>query len=317
MKLFNRKNSKQKPIGKSKINEFRSPYLSKPNLTKKKLKFLKDKKNSSKKLTSINPPRKLKQSSPSELKKILILIFSAILFCSFIYIVFFSGVFVIKNYEIVDDEISITNDLKINSIIESTLIGKNTFFFQTTEFYAETSKQLHEISKITFNTILPDKIKITIKKFQPVANLINLVTTPDGFRIQKKYQINENGLITNENEENHDLPYIIYRSKEIIQIKSTPIPLEKIKFILSSINIFEEKFGIKVLEAEYFKTEREVHLKTEKNFYIWLDIEKDVLTQLNKLKKALSKLDIYKTPLLYIDLRISGTDAEKVIYKTK
>ena len=46
-----------------------------------------------------------------------------------------------------------------------------------------------------------------------------------------------------------------------------------------------------------------------------IDLEKDLLRQIEKLKKALPKLDIYNEPLLYIDLRISGTNTEKVIFK--
>ena len=38
-------------------------------------------------------------------------------------------------------------------------------------------------------------------------------------------------------------------------------------------------------------------------------------TQLNKLKKALPRLNIYEESLDYIDLRISGIDGEKVIFK--
>ena len=70
-------------------------------------------------------------------------------------------------------------------------------------------------------------------------------------------------------------------------------------------------------EAEWGKIEREFHLKTEAGFYVWLDMTTDVETQLKKLKRALPKLDIYKEPLQYIDLRIAGAESEKVIFKRK
>ena len=80
---------------------------------------------------------------------------------------------------------------------------------------------------------------------------------------------------------------------------------------------FEKKFNIKVLDAEYKVREREVHLMTEKYFKVWIDMEKSLTDQFEKLKKALPRLDIYKTALEYIDLRISGTDNEKVIFKKR
>lgn len=74
---------------------------------------------------------------------------------------------------------------------------------------------------------------------------------------------------------------------------------------------------MKVTNAEYHVREREIHLQTEKNFMVWLDMEKELNPQMEKLKKALPKINIYNTPLEYIDLRISGTDNEKVIYKPR
>ncbi len=74
---------------------------------------------------------------------------------------------------------------------------------------------------------------------------------------------------------------------------------------------------MKIIDAEYLVREREVHLRTEKNFIVWIDMEKDLNIQLDKLKKVLGKLNIYNTPLEYIDLRISGTDNEKVIFKRR
>ena len=74
---------------------------------------------------------------------------------------------------------------------------------------------------------------------------------------------------------------------------------------------------MKIIEIEYQVIPREVHLRTEKYFYIWLDIQKPYETQLKKLKKALVKLNIYDDELAYIDLRITGESGEKIIYKRR
>jgi hypothetical protein len=93
-----------------------------------------------------------------------------------------------------------------------------------------------------------------------------------------------------------------------------PGRLEKIRIGFSK---FTELFGMKITQGEYLKRERELHMLTEKNFEIWLDLTSDVLQQLTKLKRATVKLDLTTTPLEYIDLRIAGGDSEKVIFKRR
>ena len=74
---------------------------------------------------------------------------------------------------------------------------------------------------------------------------------------------------------------------------------------------------MQVLEIDYLRRARELHLLTERYFYVWLDLSQDLDKQLLKLKKALNELNIYEADLDYIDLRISGQNGEKVIYKLK
>ena len=50
---------------------------------------------------------------------------------------------------------------------------------------------------------------------------------------------------------------------------------------------------------------------------MWFDIQIPFEKQFLKLKKAMTTLDIYKTPLFYIDVRVSGANGEKVIFKRK
>ena len=81
--------------------------------------------------------------------------------------------------------------------------------------------------------------------------------------------------------------------------------------------ILEDKFGMRVVEVIYKKVPREIHLLTERDFYIWIDMQNPADEQLKKLKKALVKLDIYTENLEYIDLRIAGGNGDKIIYKRR
>lgn len=92
---------------------------------------------------------------------------------------------------------------------------------------------------------------------------------------------------------------------------------ENLNYVLKAAVYFEEKFGMQIQETQFLIQARELHLLTEKNFDIWLDTQTPYERQFLKLKKAMTTLDIYKAPLAYIDLRISGTSGEKVIFKRK
>lgn len=92
---------------------------------------------------------------------------------------------------------------------------------------------------------------------------------------------------------------------------------ETLNYILKATGYFEEKFGMKIMETQFLINARELHIKTEKYFTIWLDTQISYERQFLKLKKAMATVDIYKVPLNYIDLRITGTSGEKVIFKRK
>ena len=90
---------------------------------------------------------------------------------------------------------------------------------------------------------------------------------------------------------------------------------ENLTTLLEVETDYEAKFNMQILEVHYIRRAREVHLYTERYFFVWIDLTQEVEIQLNKLKKAMTELNIYEAPLLYIDLRISGQNGEKVIYK--
>ena len=90
---------------------------------------------------------------------------------------------------------------------------------------------------------------------------------------------------------------------------------ETLQVLLKAKSDMEAKFNIQVLEVYYLKRAREVHLFTERHFFVWIDLTQDLTLQFSKLKKAMTEINLYEDPLSYIDLRISGQNGEKVIYK--
>ncbi len=228
-----------------------------------------------------------------------------------IYFLFFTHNLDLRRWEITENNTIITQDDPKNSLIQSE-IGKNILLIDETKIINDIHKLYPEINTIKITKILPNKIKIDLQNYEQIANIINVA---DG--IQKKFIVNSNGFLTQENIDNPDLPYIKIKTQKFYTVRTNITQTNQLEFVINSIKQFETKFNLKITDAEFMPREREVHLRTEKNFMVWIDMEKDLNLQLEKLKKILGKLNIYNTPLEYIDLRISGTDNEKVIFKRR
>lgn len=314
MAFFKTRNKKKKFGTNSNISTIRSPYLRNKGINKRSgIKF----KRRSKNIEPFNSPgRKRSKPKTGKQKIIISAILSTGIILFGIHSLFLSDNFAIRNYKVIEESTEITDNTRINELLKNTL-GQNLLLFNSKELDTQIHDLHPEIDLLKIKKVFPDTLEVEYKKFPTVANIINIV---DG--IQKKFLADSQGFLIEENMELLDLPYIYINSDKPLGVRHTILPdpaksKEKLSYILSSMNIFEEKFGIKTLYAEFLPREREVHLYTEKYFYVMFDMEKSLLRQISKLNKSLPKLDIFNEPLVYIDLRISGTDTEKVIYKRK
>lgn len=288
--------------------------------------------------------------SLATVKKILIAMVATGLLGMISYFIWFSGYFKIEKIYVQYEEFQNENIDILNYF--DNLRGKNYLFADPAEKIPEIQKAHPELSKLIVEKIFPNTIKISFTEFPITANIESIVNG----KSKEKVLINSIGMVIYRDTENPNLPYIKVITTEIAeptietpltaepQLESqnetapppspattTPEPpqtispttdspiisQENLTYMLSAVSSFEERFGMKVLELRLLPQAREFHMKTEKNFEIWLDIQIPYEKQFLKLKKAMSTLDIYKTPLFYIDLRISGTNGEKVIFKRK
>ncbi len=287
----------------SNIAELRSPYIKKPALTGKFFKRGKRKKMLA--MPTIQP------KTGSKAKKTLILMVVLAVTGGLIYLLGFSHIFDVKSWEIDEDGTKITNDENLNNLMKKEK-NKNLVFLNEMQIIKDVKTIHPEVKKVVVKKIFPQKIKVEIEKYPIIANIVNVVQG-----IQKKFLMDSNGFLAEENIENPDLPYIKIFTNDVFNIHTTAIEQARLQYVLDAISLFQQKFMMKIINAEYHVREREVHLQTEKNFMVLIDMEKNLTQQLDKLKRALPKLNIYNTPLQYIDLRISGTDNEKVIYKPR
>lgn len=229
-----------------------------------------------------------------------------------IYFFLFSQFFNLQNWEVVEKEITFTNH-ELTKFLKP-FTNQNLFLINTETVKNEIQKAHPNLSDIEIQKVFPKTIRIKIRKYPLTANIINQIGDE---QINEKLIVNSIGLVVEKNNVNPDLPTIKIQTPKSAALLQKIIEPQQLQYIQELTSEFENFFGLKITEIHFKQTERQINLTTEKNFVVWLDIQKDYQQQLKKLKKAMSKLDLYNTPLEYIDLRISGVENEKVIFRRK
>jgi len=255
-----------------------------------------------------------KQHSPSLifLKKTIPFVLIGGILIGVFYTTFFSNFFIISKVSLEKNGEAVSGT-QLAPFLDK-LKGKNLLFVNTDSLTTEIEQTFkNQVLIARIKKSYPHKVIVKVEEYPAILNL-KVITQEK----TQKFVINQIGYSILENTEQKDIPVLIWKTdKPIPAGKSTIIDKEKLTPIIDGFTKFKDIFGMKIIEGEWKKVERELHLKTEKNFYVWLDLTADIDTQLMKLKKSLAKLDIYKEPLEYIDLRISGGENEKVIFKRK
>lgn len=248
----------------------------------------------------------------TKLSRIVLLIFILLTLVLSIYSIFFSAYFRIQSIMVINEEFE--NEVlskKINQSLKNSF-QKSIFLTDSDELEIKILETFPELAKVEIEKDYPSTLNINFAEFPLVANVINESNT-----LKKSYVVNSIGFAIKEDFENPNLPYIIIKSDEPINPNSPVLESQKLKYTLDTITYFQDKFGMKVKDASYLPIARELHLFTERDFEIWLDMQSSSQEQLKKLKKALVKIDIYKENFEYIDLRIAGGSGDKIIYKRK
>lgn len=233
-------------------------------------------------------------------------------FLVLLYVIFLTPAFEIQEIQVEGGADTEIEQQAIREYLQDQL-GQNLLRFNPNEHEDEMSEAYPHLKNV----------KITRDFFHTIY--ARLESYPDRANIQVKnedgsldlYIVNELGYVSSEGS-NEKLPTLVMdTSGTEPSEEETPelIDQEILETLIQSQELFEAKFGMDILEVHYIKRAREVHLLTERYFFVWIDLQQDIELQLIKLKQAMTELDIYDTELEYIDLRISGQQGEKVIYK--
>lgn len=235
-----------------------------------------------------------------------------------IYVIFFTAFFTIQKIEIKGGQETLEEQKIVNDYLQEYL-GGNILAFNSKSHEENLMKDLSYLKTLQIYRVLPHTVVAKLETYPPTANV--RIDRTDGS--SRFYIVNELGYVSTIGATNDNLPTIAMdvtgteENTEGPKINAQIIPADNLKSIIEAKTDFEGKFNLQILETKYLKRARELHFYTELHFYVWIDMTQDINVQLAKMKKALTKLNIYESPLDYIDLRISGHDGEKVIYRLK
>lgn len=292
-----------KASSKSRIQEIKSPYTHRKGMIGKKLP-----KKASKKRYSGELKLSYKKNLP--IKKWVFIIGGSLLTIFILYTTVFSNFFQMEKWRIYGDDI-VQENSKFEEFL-SVYKGKNLVFIDTGKIEETIKEQYPEIETLKIKKVFPDTLVMEYENYPEIANVFNIVG-----ETQKKFIVNKIGLLVEQDYENPNLPYIKVKTDKALELYDYAFPQEILEYILDAVYDYEDIFGMKVLDAEYWSREKEIHLKTERDFVIWLDTNLTLQEQYAKLKQALPKLNIYTENLEYIDLRISSVNGERVIFKRR
>lgn len=230
-----------------------------------------------------------------------------------LYSLLFTNLFVIEKIEIKSEHELLEEQALLNEYL-SEYLGKRLVLFNVSTHEEALSEALPHLKTLRLLRRLPNRLVVALEEHPSIANL----QMPQEDGSTRFVIVNDQGAIATLDATDENLPTIVLDlegTEQALEANALIVGQEILTQLVEVSESFEARFKLQVLETHYIKRAREVHLYTERGFYVWLDLTEDVDLQLSKLKKALTKLDIYGQDLEYVDLRISGQNGEKVIYK--
>lgn len=290
--------------------------------------------------TAKNSPQKLKGKQNTKIikikdsikkmektKKALQFAFSFAIMLGVFYFLFLSSIFKIQQIQVYQvssqpDPENPTETILVRETFENQALQdllnrsilQNLILLNTESLKTTLNQTILNLEDLNIQKNFPNKLTIEFKQFDPVANLVNLVGPS---RIQKFFLIDENGRVTSPGEQRSDLPTIRIETSEQAEPNKTILKPEQLIYALSAKDYFQENFDLEVTDITYLQEAREIHLYTSNQITLWLDAQESYEEQIDKLKAALPRLNIYEIPLEYIDLRIDNNNGQKIIYKEK
>jgi hypothetical protein len=266
---------------------------------------------------------KSKPKSPGRIRfwrwlKVIFVTLSAI---GLIYLFLFSSIFEIRSVQVNSDSDFIMDEKNAVTTYFQDHLGSNLISFNSSDHESIILEEYTNLKSINIDRDLFHNLIVDLESYEEISNV--QVDHEDGSK--QFFVVNELGIISGAGLTNEYLPTIvmdvtgtnldIQGDESTLVLGENLIEADVLTTLLEVEKNFEGKFNMQILEVHYLRRARELHLYTERYFFVWIDLTQDLEEQLNKLKKSMTELNLYEDPIVYIDLRISGQNGEKVIYK--
>lgn len=248
-----------------------------------------------------------------------------ILFISLIFIFFFTSFFVIKNINLERENIRIDSGKIVDFLKDYQY--KNILFVSINQIEKDLSVKFPEYEEIEVQRIFPSSLLVKVKNVEIVAqakiyikteiktfNTESLIGKNKNSTQEQFLALNANGILEENSDNYKDLPIIEVQKAYDLPLVQGERLLERkeLDLILESKRKLFEELKINSNHIIYFNTAREIHLKTDVGYEIWIDFMTQIGDQIDKLKKSSNDVDWIKDPPKeHIDLRVKN----RIIYK--
>jgi len=240
----------------------------------------------------------------------LYLVFGLGLVLAFVYFVFLTPTLRVSRIDLFEGEVESQN--VAYKQVAAGLRGKNLLLLSNSTIIEKFLKANPRIKNMVINKDYPHNLKIVLSESPLAANLI----VKNG-KVEKKFIVNEQGIVSKFDEFSDKLPTIYMETDHFPVANEEFLTIDLLNNLLTAIDYFVEMLNIRVNQINYLLVAKEAHIITEKNTAIWLDLDKDYKHQIEKLKDVIPKVNLYEEEFAYVDLRISGVNSDKIIFKRR
>lgn len=199
--------------------------------------------------------------------------------------------------------------------VASRFRGKNLLFTSKREIIDQFLFVNARLNQVDVDRDWPHTLVITLAE-TPIVAKIKIVS----HGATQSLLLNEQGLLVDseiDEEMADELPEIEVETDAQPVINRSFISVDNLNKFLQANDLYEQMLSMKVKSIKYVPVAHEIHLLTERDFWLWIDLDKDIERQITKLKDAIPKLNIYEDNFDYIDLRIAGEGSDRIFLKRK
>ncbi len=188
------------------------------------------------------------------------------------------------------------DSLLVEEILQD-FYGKNLLFINKNDIIAALKLKMPELQNVEMEEDWPRTLTVQVGTSKPAYNIFNIETA--NFSV-----ISEDGIVLSL-QAIEGLPTIKIKQRvELVQLREQLLSPEQLQKIRNAEEILDGDLQLPIKSVEILFAANELHLISRNDMAIWLDLSQPIDQQLQKLKSAEHKIQLYRDTFDHIDLRI-------------